>query len=89
MKMYKFLFPLFFTSLIYSFLAGAVNNPGCLMVEKSGAGFPAYGSTEPSTVVLIGNLNLFNIPFLNLIVHIMESVPLIGMVLDPSGTKSE
>jgi hypothetical protein len=73
----------------YSVLAGAVNKPGFLIVAKSGSGFPAYGSTEPSTVVLIGNLNLLVNPLLNLIVHMIESLPLKGIVLDPRGTKSE
>src|SRR5574341_1017461 len=45
-------------------------------------------STEPSAVVLIGNLNRFRIPFRNLMVHMMESVPLIGMTFAPKGAKS-
>ena len=57
------------------------------MFAKSGSGLPAYGSTVPSTVVLIGNLNLLVSPLLNLIVHMILSEPLKGMVWDPRGTK--
>ena len=88
-KMYRSLFPCAITSFIYSFLAGLLKNPGALIVAKSGSGSPAKGSTVPSAVVLIGNLNLLSSPLLNLIVHIMESVPLRGIVWDPRGTKSE
>ena len=38
--------------------------------------------------ILIGNLNLLRSPFRNLRVHMMESVPRIGMTFAPRGAKS-